>query len=226
MKGKNPMNGSSARKLCREVVWPVLLGVTVLALALACATGPVKKGASVKTFVEPSLQSGAVKSIAILPVRNVRLQPDELREVNRAITDGFRKQNPRLKVSGAVESVTLLNEANLADRYSEFLRNYTQSAIPDVKTLRDIGKALSSDAVLQGEVFSIAQNDGGTGFFGKTSLSIRYVLLSTENGGILWEATGTAFKLSEKPAQPAPTLYEVIQMAQEKILTALPTLAQ
>jgi hypothetical protein len=43
---------------------------------------------------------------------------------------------------------------------------------------------------------------------------------------VLWEATGTAFKLSEKPEGPAPTLYEVIQMAQEKILTALPILAQ
>ena len=213
-----------------EMLLRVLLGllaVVVLGFGLACETPqPTKKSASVKTFVEPSLQSGLVKTIAVLPIRNVRLLPDELREVNRGITDGFRKQNPNLKVVGAVESVTLLNNAGLADRYSDFLRNYSQSAIPEVKTLQDIGKGLSADAILQGEVFSISQQDGGTAYYGRTSLNVRYVMLSTANGGVVWEATGSAFKLSEKVGEPSPTLYEVIQMAQDKILTALPTLAQ
>ncbi len=219
------MNNLSEKslRLCLGLCLPVVIG-----LGLACATTPkeIKKSASVKTFVEPSLQSGSVKSIAVFPMRNVRLQPDELREVNRGITDGFHKQNPRLNVLGAAESVTKLNEAGLADKYSEFLRNYSQSGIPDVKILQEIGKALGVDAILQGEVFSIRQSDGTTYACGRTSLDVRYVLHSAVTGAVLWEATGSAFKVTEKVGQPSPTLYEVVQLGQEKILTALPTLAQ
>ncbi len=200
----------------------------VLALGIACNTGPkrVLSSASVKTFVEPSLQAGFVKSIAIFPLRNVRLQPDELREINRGITDGFRRQNPKLNIVGASESITKLNDAGLADKYSEFLRNYSQSAIPEVKILQEIGKSLDVAAMLQGEVFSIAQHDGNTFTFGRTSLTVRYVLLSTSNGSVVWEATGSAFKETEEVGKPAPTLFEVVQLAQDKILGALPTLAQ
>lgn len=208
----------------------VLLSIAVIGFGVACVTTPVKQGSTLKTFVEPSIQSGAIKSIAIFPIRNMNLLPDEIREFNRGITDGLGKQNPKLKLVGAVESVTMLNSAGLADKYSQFLRDYTQSGIPDIKVLNEIGTALGVDAVLQGEVFSISQVDGYTvnnlRFYGKTSVSVRYVLLSTVNGGVLWEATGTAYKLSDKPADPAPTLYEAIQIAQEKILSALPTLSQ
>lgn len=202
----------------------------VLALGLACATPKpperVKSSASVNTFVEPSLQPGTIKSIAVFPLRNVRMQPDELREVNRGITDGFRKQNPKLGVLGASEAVEKLNTAGLADKYSAFLRNYSQSAIPDVGTLQEIGRALGVNAILQGEVFSIQQTDGNTYTFGRTSLNVRYVLLSTINGGVIWESTGRAFKETEESGKPAPSFYEVVQLAQEKILSALPTLAQ
>lgn len=213
-----------------QTMLALLFAITV-GFGIACATAPTKKGVSVKSFVEASLQPGSVKSIAVFPLRNVRLLPDELREVNRGITEAFQKQNPKLKIVGATESVSLLNAAAKADKYSEFLRNFSQSGIPDVNTLKEIGKALEINAILQGEVFSIEQLDGttiytGAGSFGKTSLTVRYMLLSTSNGTILWDATSNAFKLSEKIGEPAPSLLEVIQMAQEKILTALPTLAQ
>lgn len=205
-----------------------VLFVVTVGFSIACASAPVPvmQSASVRTFVEPSLQPGAVKSIAIFPMRNVRLQPDELREINRSITEGFRKQNPQLKIVGATESVTMLNDGGLAEKYSEFLRNYSQSSIPDVKILQEIGRSLGVNAILQGEVFSVNQMDAPSKmYYGKTSLQMRYILLSTSNGSILWDSSSSAFKLSE-PGQPAPAIYEVIQMGQEKILNSLPTLAQ
>lgn len=209
----------------------VILSIAVIGFGVACASAPVKQGSTVKTFVEPSIQSSAIKSVAIFPIQNMNLLPDEIRQFNRGITDGLGKKNPKLKLVGAVESVTMLNSADLAYKYSQFLRDYNQSGIPDIKILNQIGTALGIDAILQGEVSSISQADGyvginGVQYYGKTSLSVRYVLLSTINGGVLWEATGTAFKLSEKQKDPAPTIFEVIQLSQEKILSALPTLSQ
>ena len=208
----------------------VLCSIAVIGFGVACATTPVKQGSTLKTFVEPSIQSSAIKSVAIFPIRNMNLLPDEIREFNRGITDGLGRQNPKLKLVGAVEAVTMLNAGGLADKYSQFLRDYTQSGIPDIKILNEIGTALGVDAIIQGEVFSISQTDGysvnNLEFYGKTSVSVRYILLSTVNGGVLWEATGTAYKLSDKANDPAPTIYEAIQIAQAKILSALPTLSQ
>jgi hypothetical protein len=205
----------------------VALFLATLGFSIACTTTPIKESASVKTYVEPSIQPGTIRSIAIFPIRNVRLQPDELREINRGITDGFRKQNPQLAILGATESVKMLNDAGLAEKYSEFLRNYSQSSIPDVRVLQDIGKALGVNAILQGEVYGVVQTDAVRAVeYGKTSLVIRYVLLSTVNAGVLWDSASSAFKLSSDPGLPAPPLYETILVGHDKILSALPTLAQ
>lgn len=206
----------------------VALFVVTVGFSMACAPPPpIKESASVKTYVEPSLQPGTIKSIAMFPIRNVRLQPDELREINRGITQGFSKQNPRLTILGATESVKMVNDAGLAEKYSEFLRNYSQSSIPDVKVLQDIGKALGVNAILQGEVYSVEHKDAVSGGdYGKTSLVIRYVLLSTLNASVLWDSSCSAFKLSSDPGKQAPSIYETILVGHEKILSSLPTLAQ
>lgn len=202
------------------------LGFVIIGLAIACASAP-KGSVGVDSSVEPSLRSGSIKTIGVFPMRNVRLSPDELREVNRGMVEGFQKQNPQLAILGPGEAVTKLNEANLAEVYSEFLRNYSQSAIPDVNALSRIGKSLQIDAILQGEVFDISQADGVNGAsYGRTSLVIRYTLLSTTTGTTLWQSTAKVVEYSKKVGEPAPTLFATMKKGQDKVLSALPTLAQ
>jgi hypothetical protein len=196
-----------------------------MGLALACASAP-KGTVSVDSSVDPSLRAGAIKRVAVFPIRNVRLSPDELREINRAMVEAFQRQNPQVSILGPAESVTRLNESELAEVYSEFLRNYAQSAIPDVNALKRIGASLATDAILQGEVFDISSSDGVTGTFGRTSLVIRYTLVANATGTVLWQSTSRAVEYSKKANQPAPTLFAIMQKGQEKILGALPSLAQ
>lgn len=184
--------------------------------------------ATLKTFVDPSIQPGSIRSISIFPVRNVRLIPDEYRELNRSVSQMFHQKNPNVKIVGATESITLINQAALADEYSEFLRDYARSGIPNINTLKAIGETLSVDAILQGEVFNIRRIDG---VFGRdtnsvTSLTVRYVLLATHQGNVLWEGMSNATIRSRTVFQPAPPLYQAISIAQNKILTALPTLGK
>ena len=203
-----------------------VLFILVVGFGIACASSRLKSSSSVKSFVDPSIQPGAIKSIAVFPLRNLRLQPDQFRDINRAITDAMRKQNPGLGIMGALESVSMLNEAELADKYSEALRNYAQSGIPDVGVLQEIGKALSIDAILWGEAFDVEQRDAAyKGDRGHTALALRYELVSTSNGSLLWQATGLAHEMSEKKGTPAPTYYNVAHTALQKVLSVLPTLA-
>jgi len=182
---------------------------------------------SLKTFVDPSIDPESIRRVAIFPIRNVRLLPDESREINRGVTRAFHERNPNTEIVGPAEAVALLNKAELADDYSEFLRDYYTSGIPNMKTLNEIGESLAVDAIMQGEIFDILQIDGSYGSHkGKTSLTLRYSMLSTRKDIILWEATSNAKKVTFTALESAPPLYEVIELAQEKILSALPKLGR
>jgi hypothetical protein len=212
----------------RSVSPKLLFGALCLVIGgmiIACATAP-KGSVNLQSSVDPSLRANAVKSIAVFPIRNIRLSPDEQREVNKGMVIGFQTSNPRLTILGPGEAVTQLNAANLAETYSEFLRNYSQSAIPDVNALNKVGNSLHIDAILQGDTFDIVQYDGHSNLYGNTSLTVRYTLLGTKTGDILWQATARVKEMSKKPNIPAPTLYQTMQKGQEKILSQLPILAQ
>lgn len=200
---------------------------TIFFIGFIFVTGCATQRATLKTFVEPSIQPESIRSVAIFPMRNVRLLPDESRELNRGVSQAFHQQNPNVRIVGPTESTALLNQVGLTEKYSDFLRDYATSGIPNVTTLKEIGRALDVDAILQGEVFDIYQIDGAFGVTkGKTSVTVRYALLSTRYGNVLWEATSNAKKATATTVESAPPLYEVIFMAQNKILTALPTLGK
>lgn len=189
--------------------------------ATACATSK----ASLKTYSDPSIQTGAIKAVAVLPMRNARLMADESRELNRSFTQALTAQNPGLVVIGPAEAVDAINQANLAERYSDFLRNYAASGVPDARVLQEVGNALKVDAIFQGEVFDIRERDGEYGGNrGETQVTVRYALLSTKAGTVLWEATSRGVRGTASTLGKAPPQYEAIALAQEKIVSSLPRL--
>ena len=111
---------------------------------------------------------------------------------------------------------------SLADEWAKFLDDYNSSGIPNSQLLFEIGDALNVDAIMQGEIVDVYQRDGKYG--GDTALSrvtVRYSILSTDSGKLLWEATSRGSRESATTLADAPPLIEVIQLAQEKILNNL-----
>lgn len=202
-----------------------LLSVQSLVIALSVVVGC--SGATLKTFVDPSLTSSQIRTVAIFPIRNVRLLPDESRELNRGFVKTFHDKNPAVRILGPVEATDSLNARNLVEKYSDFLRNYAASGIPDSRVLHEIGAALNADAFIQGEVFDISQKDGEFGsHVGQTRLTVRYTMMDVNKGTVLWEATSDARKETATTLSQSPPLYEAIEMAQKEILASLPTLGQ
>jgi hypothetical protein len=152
---------------------------------------------------------------------------DESRELNRSFMRALSSQNPGLHVLGPAESVDAINQAALAERYSEFLRGYAASGVPDVRVLQQVGTALQADAIFQGEVFDIRERDGEFGTArGETQVTVRYALLSTKTGTVLWEATSQGRRGTATTVGTAPPLYEAIAIAQQKIVSSLPRLGR
>jgi len=201
----------------------VLLTVS-LVLFFGCATH-----VNLRSFTNPSIQGGTIQTVAILPVRNNRILPGDSMEMARSFTREFLRLNPGLELINAAQATDMLVKANLADKYADFLRDYAVSGIPNSVILKEIGAALNVDAIAQGEIFDLIQKDGHyPGVMAVTSLVLRYSLLSTDNGDVLWEASCSA---SSKPRgffvtvwSPPPPFSEVIEMAQQEVLKDLPYL--
>ena len=183
---------------------------------------------NLRSFTDPALQSSSIKRIAIFPIRNTRILPGESREMVRSFTRELAKKNPSINILIATKSTDLLNEKKMTEKYSDFLRDYAVSGIPNVKILNEIGIALDVDAITQGEIFDLQQKDGHyPGVMARTSLTMRYSLLSILKGDVLWEATcSVSLQSSGSVWSPPPPIIEVIQLAQEKILTDVPYLGK
>jgi len=197
---------------------------TLLALALMSLSGCAHRPIAT-TRAHPALSTQIVRSIAVLPIQNRRVTPEENRDMSTRFISAFAARNPTIEIVKPADAVALLNNASLAQRYTMFLRDYTITDIPDKPLLSDVGKALRADAIAQGAVVEIIQRNG---FFniqpGMTQVTVRYRIISTSTGALLWEGMGSASRTTLTDLEKAPTLHHQLAIAQQAILDTLPRL--
>lgn len=186
--------------------------------------GCVARRATLKTFIDPSIQSTSVKTVAVFAMRNTAFSPGETMEMDRTITQAFFQTNLSVKLIGTADASAMLNRENLADEYAGFLGGFETSGMPNTVFLNKLKEKLEVDAILQGRLSEVVQTDRMRHVPARTTATVRYTLLSTTSGRILWEATSNAVIQTHK--RFAPPIYEVATFAQNKILTSIPTLGK
>ena len=206
-----------------------LLIPLITIVVAGCASNSV----DLRTYTNPSINNSNITNIAIFPIRNTRLSAGDAQELSRAFNRVFVEKNPNIHILNTAESIDLLNENNLAEDYASFLRDFAVSGIPDARILNRIGEGLEVESIIQGEIIEIRQRDGQMGGqLATTSVTMRYYMISTINGDLLWEATSSATKqptvaetgLSRSVFTPPPPIIGVIREAQNKILSDIPEL--
>jgi hypothetical protein len=186
------------------------------ALALAgCSSS------SVRTYSDPAMGTRPIGAIAVLPVQNAPLAKGESIRVNREVAQTVSRANPGILIVGPAESVQKLNEHNLVDDYDRYLVTLAQSGIANAGILARIGDALGVDAVMQGALLGFGRRDG----YGNAGsrLAVRYSLVSTVDGTVLWETTAE-LRSESGPFSAAPTLEDVLPEAIQKVLASMPRL--
>jgi hypothetical protein len=207
---------SEETMVCR--VRAVLLVLASISFCLACTT----TGAN--TFRDPSLASTKLRSVAILPLQTTHLGPGISLDVNRGVVQGFVARNPGLRILSPSESQEKLGAAGLIEAYSQYLRDYATSGMTNKATLAKIGTALEVDAILQGEIAQLQQQNGYPYHPAFTQLSLRYSLVSCQSGVLLWESSARA-RRELTALDSAPDVYEVIPVAQQTLVAQFPVLA-
>jgi hypothetical protein len=184
---------------------------------------------TVRTYINPALNSSEITSVAILPLRNSftqtsSLSTKDLVEINREFQTVFIDKNQKTTLVNSFTSTELLNKSNLVDSYSNLLLVYTQTGIPNTETLNKIGDVLNVNALIQGFVESVTLMDGIPGAKeGVTTVTFKYIMFSTLTGVVLWEATyistaktGTNFLGGTTPDVTAPPVSEAIKYVKDK----------
>jgi hypothetical protein len=196
-------------------------------------SGCVARKASIKSYFNPSLNASKITSVAVFPMRNSFVQKDaglgtgDVIEINAMIQKAFVTKNPQTIMVDAVSSTDLINKGSLVNSYDTLLRVYENTGLPNTMILNKIGEKLKIDAIIQGFVKDVFQQDGVYGRNGgETKITMKYVMFSTKTGDVLWEVTCQGYKRTATTFGKAPAVFEVIEIIQKKILTAIPALTQ
>ncbi len=180
---------------------------------------------TVKTYISPSLNSSKITAVAVFPLRNsfvqqnISLGTGDMIEINKMFQMEFAKRNSKTGMLNSVSSTELLNKGNLVNSYDTLLNVYGNTGIPNTGILIRIGDYLKVNAIIQGFVMEVFQNNRN-----EAKITIKYVMFSTTTGDVLWEATCVGHRIT--PSVGDTALSEAIEIIREKIISAMPTLSR
>jgi hypothetical protein len=195
--------------------------LTISFLSINCGGS----GADTQNYQDPALSTYNLKTVALLPIRNTYLNTGEAQSVNRYFAQGIYKKIKNITVMGPDEAVEQLNKDSLVEAYFQYLSRYVATGIPNTDIIKKIGVSLKTDAIVQGEIFNIIKIDGRYGRNkGETRCNLRYSLISTKDGKLLWETTVESYETTSTTLGDAPSLMEVVQIGMDEIIASLPSL--
>lgn len=208
----------------------VIIAVSILSLI---SVGCVSKKGTVKTYNNPAVDASKIRSVAIFPLRNsfvqtsVGLGTGEMIEINKMFQVEFANRNSNTQLVNSISSRELLNQYKLVNSYDTLLTVFENTGLPNTNILNAIGEKLKVDAVIQGFLKEVYQRDGVYGGNrGETKIVVKYIMLSTISGDVLWEATCEGYKGTGTTLAKAPPVEDVIEIIKEKIISAMPTLSE
>lgn len=176
--------------------------------------------ASLESYVNPGYNHASIKRVAILPISNSKLSAGNAAEVSSSFAKAVSRRNSSLVLISGSESVARLNSLGKADLWSEFLRNYSTGGIPNTTSIKEVAASLGVDAIIQGTIIEIKQEDSNGYSYPMTRVVLRYTMFNAADGAILWEVTGDG---SIQPySYKAVPIFEALKLANDKVLENLP----
>jgi hypothetical protein len=189
---------------------------------------PTPKGyvdSAARTRIDPALATTRILAVAVLAIPSARITTQIGAEMDQALIQAFATRNPTVMIVRPDDATARLAEAGLANRYRSFLRDYALTAIPDTALIAALGKTLGVDAIIQGAVVELVQRNGFLNIQnGSTLATVRYRIISTSTGTLLWEGMSSSSRVTVTDLEKAPQVRHALALAERPVLKALPQL--
>jgi hypothetical protein len=196
-----------------------IFGISLLVIITASILDGCMGGADTQIYRSPSFKAAKNTTVAILPIKNSKLSDVESAEVNKYFIAGITPKLSGHIIISTETAIQKLDKDSISYKYYKYLDANSTSGNINVGMIKQIGSTLHCDAVLQCEIYNISVKNGVYGrSFGHTSCDLRYSLISTKDGSILWRASSKAYERTPETDIPAPPLYEAIENGMDDIL--------
>ena len=209
------MRRTNFASIARSFAIMSLLSIFVVGCAVSSAT--------LNSYTEPGFTPSSITRVAVFPMRNAMIAPGEAEALDSAVVRAVKRRSTSIAIVTPSEVTNLLNQRGLVDRWARFLDSYETGGIPDVSALKDIGKALDVEAIIQGEIKNVRQVNGvfmsNTGI---TFVDVHYFMIDVHSSKLLWQASSDAVRTTSTTVEAAPPVIEAFHLAEQKILSTLP----
>lgn len=173
----------------------------ILAAALAMSTTGCAAG--IHTGFEelhPAAAPVYAERVAVLPVTAAAGSESYREVIGDSLLEAAERTYPNVEFLPAHQSLELLNQAGLAERFANLLVAYQQTGIYDRALLQQVGRALQVDHVLQmrvgyervSEVENRLFDPEGLYEADRQNLHVTAMLWDVRQGALVWEAAGTS----------------------------------
>lgn len=196
----------------------------ILATLLGCAAS-IRPDVSVTYVSEDGVTPAR---LAMLPVTAGEGLEGFRRMTADSLHSALVSARPEIEVIPADSTLRLLNDAGLAQRYSDMVLAYDRTGILDKETLSAIGEALDADHLLHVEVtYGAGKSTDYNLFTGLSTtrnqrLSIFAHLWSPGKGDVVWEAAGGA-AVEATELQRSRSIPEILAVACKDLALKFPS---
>lgn len=204
-----------------------LLKTLLLSISIIILIGCSVSRGTINSYIEPTYNNGAIKSIAMFPIRNAKFAPSEARQINKVLIQSMNKKNPNVSIIAPSKALRIINKSGLASEWANFVEDYYTSGIADKKVLSKFSKALNVDAIFQGQMFNIIQSDASDFIASTTRVSVSFSIVETKTAKVIWEATSDGIRKEDKKlfdSGEAVPIKEALDLAINKIQANMPFL--
>ena len=204
----------------KQLITPLIFTIIFTFISVQGCGG---SGADIQNYQDPALSKYDIKTIAVLPIRNSYLNLNESKDINRYFMTGVSRKIAKFTVISPDDAIESLNRDTLVEQYYNYLVAYSTTGIPNRELVKKLGKSIGCDAVIQGEIYNITKKDGEYGKNkGETRCSVRYSMVSTTDGKVIWETSADAYEKTDLTFSGAPALMDVVKVGVDEIITSMP----
>ncbi|MBC8236513.1 hypothetical protein H8E77_43760 [bacterium] len=209
---------------------PIMILTISILFIVGCAARVIDNSKLQYIAPEFNEDSLAKEGLSLLPIVAGAGQEGLRRPLGDKLNKHLSGELPEGKFLGNLETMDLINNAELTEDYSKLIDDYNRSAILNKSTLHKIGEAIGVRYLLYVKLLEQVRTQGLTvgtltGDLVKTTgkrVNLFGQVWDCTLGDVVWEGTGEVSVESDEMTYVEQTIDELVDMASRSFLKNLP----
>lgn len=213
----------------RHFPWAASLLITLCVLSTGCTNNQIHATGQYENIF---LDSGdlANYSLGFITPSTVTGQEQDIQSLAFIFARVLKKERPDIRVVGLPETLSAINQADLADEYKQMYIDYRDTGIFKQQLLKKVGRITGVRYLAQLKLSSFSQHSKGRfGLFGlrliqtkEANIRLFLQIWDSETGAIAWEGTEELNYARDTSIEKPITFQLVVEEIAKNLVSKLP----